>query len=111
MRKISGHLEDVWGIYAELKEALGDQYSDDKLLVSANRLIEVAKGKIAREKTQGRETNAYAGSCTDTYTMMMSRPKRETVRAMDDFCDYEDDDYAINFPAIRSKFKAFGIGA
>ena len=111
MRKISSHLDDVWGIYEELKHTLGDQYSDDKLLESANRLIEVAKGKIAKEKTRGRRFHAYAGSCADTYTMMTSQPKRETVRAMDDFCDYEDDDYAINFPAIRSKFKAYGIGA
>ena len=70
MRKISTHLEDVWGIYTELQQSFGDEYSSDELLESANRLIEVAKGKITKQKTRGVGLNTYGRSRPDTYTMM-----------------------------------------
>ena len=111
MRKISNHLEDVWGIYTELKTSLGEEYSAEELLESASRLIEVAKGKITKQKTRGIRTKEYCRNQPDTYTMMMHQPKYETARAIDDFCDYVDDDHAINFFTTQAKFRAYGIGA
>lgn len=110
MRKISNHLEDVWGIYTELKTSFGDDYSTEELLESANRLIDVAKGKITKQKTRGIRTNQYCRNQPDTYTMMMRQPKYETARAINDFCDDVDDDYAINFFNTKAKFRAYGIG-
>ena len=110
MRKISNHLEDVWGIYTELQASLGEEYSTEELLSSANRLIEVAKGKITKQKTRGIRTTEYCRNRPDTYTMMMRQPKFETARAIDDFCDYVDDDHAINFVTTQAKFRAYGIG-
>ena len=110
MRKISNHLEDVWGIYTELKTNLGEEYSTDELLASANRLIAVAKGEITKQKTRGIRTKEYSRNRPDTFTMMMHQPKYETSRAIDDFCDYVDDDHAINFFSTKAKFRAYGIG-
>ena len=110
MRKISNHLEDVWGIYTELKTNLGEEYSTEELLASANRLIEVAKGKITKQKTRGMRTKQYCRNRPDTYTMMMHQPKYETARAIDDFCDKIDDDHAINFFNTKAKFRTYGIG-
>ena len=110
MRKMNNHLEDVWGIYRELQHSLGEEYSTEELLHSANKLIEVAKGKITKQKTRGIHTNEYCRNRPDTYTMMMRQPKFETARAIDDFCDYVDDDHAINFVTTKAKFRAYGIG-
>ena len=109
MRKMS-YLEDVWGIYTELKNSLGEEYSDEQLLGSANRIIEVAKGKIAKEKTNGMKINQSSAHIIDTYTMMTRQPLRETKQAIDDFCDFEDDDFGINYFSQEEKFKAYGLG-
>ena len=111
MRKMNNHLKDVWGIYNELQHSLGEEYSTEELLHSANKLIEVAKGKIAKEKTKRAPVNAYGRNRPDTYTMMTRQPKYETALAIDDFCDFVDDDYAINFFTTEAKFRAYGIGA
>ena len=111
MRKFNSHMEDVWGIYTELKNNLGEEHSTDELLKSANKLIEIAKGKITKQKTKGTRTNQYCRERIDTYTMMTRQPKYETALAIDDFCDFVDDDYAINFFTTEAKFRAYGIGA
>ena len=66
MRKMNNHLEDVWGIYSELQHSLGEEYSTEELLHSANKLIEVAKGKITKQKTRGIHTNEYTKNTTNT---------------------------------------------
>ena len=112
MRKYNSHLEDVWGIYTELQNSLSEQYAPEELLESANRLIEIAKGKIAKQKTKGLRVNEFSTSRVDTYTMMTNQPKRETIRAISDFCDFVDeDDHAINFAANKAKFSLYGVGA
>ena len=82
-------LDEVIEIFTEFSDLDDGEFSAKELFLAANNFIDIARGKISKEKVNDRNgyTSYYA---QDTYTVMTRKPWKNLYDyyGTHDFCDH-----------------------